>query len=64
MEKELKILMLEDLEDDAVLMYFLGLTQYKLKQRPESRQSLQRALDLHLRADLAVEARKILAELK
>jgi tetratricopeptide (TPR) repeat protein len=51
-------------EDDAVLMYFLGLTQYKLKQRSESRQSLQRALDLHLRADLAVEARKILAELK
>jgi Flp pilus assembly protein TadD len=49
---------------DAELMYYLGMAQYRLKQEAESKQSLQRALDLNLKAGLATEARRILAELK
>jgi Flp pilus assembly protein TadD len=48
---------------DAELLYYLGAAQAKLKQRTESRQSLQRALDLNLRADLVAEAQRILKEL-
>lgn len=47
---------------DAELFYFLGAAQSKLSQRTESRQSLQRALDLKLRPDLAIEAQRILSE--
>ena len=48
--------------DDAELMYYLGMAQRRLKQNAESKESLQRALALHLRGDLAEEARRILAE--
>jgi tetratricopeptide (TPR) repeat protein len=48
---------------DAELIYYLGMAQYRLKQRDESKQTLQRALDLKLKADLAAEARRILVEL-
>ena len=49
---------------DAELMYYLGMTQYHLKNRAESKTSLQRALDLNLSGTQAVEAKRILAELK
>ncbi len=50
--------------EDAELAYYLGLTQFRLNNRAAAKQSLQRALDLKLKADLAADARKILAELK
>jgi hypothetical protein len=40
------------------------MAQYHLKNRAESKISLQRALDLNLSGTQAVEARRILAELK
>jgi hypothetical protein len=43
-------------------MFYLGMAQRRLKQNAESRASLQRALALNLRGDLAEEARRILAE--
>jgi Flp pilus assembly protein TadD len=49
---------------DAELMYYLGMAQYHLKNRAESKTSLQRALDLNLSGTQAVEAKRILAELK
>ena len=49
---------------DAKVFYYLGMAQYRLKQPSESKQSLQRALDLNLEAGLAVDARRTLAELK
>jgi tetratricopeptide (TPR) repeat protein len=49
---------------DAELMYYLGMAQYHLKNRGESKTALQRALDLNLSGDQAVEAKRILAELK
>jgi tetratricopeptide (TPR) repeat protein len=51
-------------KEDAVLQYYLGMAQYRLKKRAESKEALQRALDLNLKADLATEARRTLAELK
>jgi len=51
-------------DNDGELMYYLGMARYRLKQRTESKQALQRALELKLREDLAVEARHTLAELK
>jgi tetratricopeptide (TPR) repeat protein len=52
------------LQEDADLMYYLGMTQFKLNDGAGARQSLQRALELNARSELAPEARKILAELK
>ena len=49
---------------DAELLYYLGMAQYRLNKRAESKQALQGAIDLHLREDLASEARKILTALK
>jgi len=49
---------------DAKVFYYLGMAQYRLKQLSESKQSLRRALDLNLEAGLAIDARRILAELK
>jgi hypothetical protein len=46
------------------VFYYLGMSQYRLKQPAESKQSLQRALDLNLPAEMASEARRTLAELK
>ena len=50
--------------DDAELMFYLGMARYRTNKRAESKQALQRALDLNLSADLAAQARKTLAELK
>jgi tetratricopeptide (TPR) repeat protein len=48
---------------DAELFYYLGAAQSKLKQKTESRQSLQKALELKLKPELAAEAQKLLKEL-
>jgi Flp pilus assembly protein TadD len=49
---------------DAELMYYLGMAQYHLKQGAESKASLQQALNLNLSGTQAVEAKRILGELK
>jgi tetratricopeptide (TPR) repeat protein len=51
-------------KQDAELMYYLGMAQYHLKNRAESKASLQRALSLNLSGAQADEAKKTLAELK
>ena len=48
------------LTTDPDVMYYLGLAQHNLKDRAGSTRSLQRALELGLKGDLANEARKIL----
>ena len=49
---------------DSELFYYLGMAQYHLKNRAESKTALQKALDLNLSGTPAVEAKRILAELK
>ncbi len=49
---------------DAELMYYLGMAQYHLKNRVQSKTALQRALDLNLSGTLATDAKRVLAELK
>ncbi|EEF62390.1 tetratricopeptide repeat protein [Pedosphaera parvula] len=51
------------LSDDAGVLYYLGMSQYKLKKRVESKASLQHALELHLSTQFASEARRVLTEL-
>jgi tetratricopeptide (TPR) repeat protein len=51
-------------DGDAELLYYLGMAQYRLKERGESKHALQRALDLKLSDNLAGEAKRVLAELK
>jgi Tfp pilus assembly protein PilF len=51
-------------DSDGELMYYLGMAQFQLNKRTESKQTLQRALELGLKDELAVEARKNLAKLK
>lgn len=50
--------------EDAELLYYLGMTRRELKDAAGARQALQAALNLDVRADLATEARRVLAELK
>ena len=52
------------LNRDAELMYYLGLAQYHLKNRASAKTALQQALDLNLSGDQAIDAKRILAELK
>jgi tetratricopeptide (TPR) repeat protein len=47
---------------DAETWYYLGTAQAKLKLRTESRKSLQHALDLKLKPELAKEAAQLLAQ--
>ena len=49
---------------DAELFYYLGVSQYGLKNRAESKASLQRALSMNLSVKLTADATRILAELK
>jgi len=49
---------------DAELMYYLGMAEYHLKNRAESKTALQKALDLNLSGTPAIEAKRVLAELK
>jgi len=48
--------------DDAEVHYFLGAAQLELKRTADGRKSIERALELKLRADLATEAKKMMAE--
>jgi tetratricopeptide (TPR) repeat protein len=50
--------------DDGELLYYLGMSQYRLKQSTETRTSLQGALALNLAPMLAHDARRVLAELQ
>jgi tetratricopeptide (TPR) repeat protein len=52
------------LNRDPELMYYLGMAQYQLKNRAQSKAALQQALDLSLSGTQAVDAKRILAELK
>lgn len=45
-------------------LYYLGMAQFRLKERDESKQNLKRALELNLQTDLASEAKRVLADLK
>jgi len=49
---------------DAELFYYLGAAQYRLKNRAESKVSLQRALSANLSGKLTTDASQMLAELK
>jgi tetratricopeptide (TPR) repeat protein len=53
-----------NLQEDADLRYYLGMTQFRLNDGAGARQSLQRALELNPKSELAAEARKILAAIK
>jgi tetratricopeptide (TPR) repeat protein len=48
---------------DAQLLYYLGMAQYKLRERTDSKKSLTQAIDLKLPDNMASEAKKILAQL-
>ncbi len=50
--------------NDAELFYYLGVAQSHLKQKSESRSSLERALALGTNAVFAPDAKRILAEIK
>jgi tetratricopeptide (TPR) repeat protein len=49
---------------DAELLYYLGMAQYQLKAKPESKAALQQALSFDLPSKLAEDAKRVLAELK
>jgi len=49
--------------DDAEGLYYLGISQFHLKEKDESRQTLRRALSLDGKATFAAEAQRIIAEL-
>lgn len=51
------------LGEDAWRNYYLGMAQYRLKDKA-ARTNLQRALELGLKSEAAIEAQKALAELK
>jgi tetratricopeptide (TPR) repeat protein len=52
------------LNSDAEVFYYLGTAQFHLKNRVDSKASLQKALSLNLSAPLAATARQVLSELK
>jgi Flp pilus assembly protein TadD len=49
---------------DAEVYYYLGMSQFRMKQKTDSTSNLQQALKLNLEAKLGDEARRVLAELK
>jgi tetratricopeptide (TPR) repeat protein len=51
-------------DSDAEALYYLGMAQFRLKQRAQSKETLQRALALNMPANLATEARRVLAGLE
>ncbi len=51
-------------DKDGELSYYLGMDYYQLKERKESKESLQRALGLNIPSQMAGDASKVLAELK
>jgi Flp pilus assembly protein TadD len=54
---------LAKLPDDADAVFYLGMAQARLKDAA-GKKSLQRALEMSLKPELAAEARKTLSELK
>lgn len=52
------------LDKDPELLYYLGLAQFNLKQRDQSRQSLRSAVALNLPDAMATDAKRMLSELK
>lgn len=50
--------------NDGELLYYLGMAQYQLKAKAESKAALQQALTLNIQPKLAEEARRVLLELK
>jgi tetratricopeptide (TPR) repeat protein len=50
--------------EDAELAYYLGMAHYRLKQKPESKAALQRAIALNLAPKLAAEASRVIEEEK
>jgi predicted Zn-dependent protease len=48
-------------KDDGEVLYYLGMTQGRLNKRTESKQTLQRALEVGLKEALAAEAKKAIA---
>ena len=55
---------LQTRKDDGELLYYLGMAQYQLKAKAESKAALQQALALNLQPKLADQARRVLGELK
>jgi uncharacterized protein HemY len=49
---------------DAAGLYYLGMSHLELKQKPQAKQDLERALAAGLREPLASEAKRLLAEAK
>lgn len=54
----------QDRPDDAELLYYLGMSQAKSKSQAGAKDTLQRALQLNLKPELAAEAKKVLKDLK
>jgi tetratricopeptide (TPR) repeat protein len=54
----------EKFDNDGELFYYLGMDYYQLKQRNESKKSLQRAIALNVPSPMAGEAKRVLGELK
>jgi tetratricopeptide (TPR) repeat protein len=54
---------LQTRKNDGELFYYLGMAQYQLKAKAESKAALQQALALNIQPKLADEARRVLAEL-
>ena len=50
--------------DDAELLYYLGMAYYRLKEWQESKDALERALALNVPPKLADDAKRLLAELE
>jgi len=50
-------------KNDGELLYYLGMAQYQLKARAESKAALQQALALNIQPKLAGEAKRVLADL-
>lgn len=48
---------------DAQVLYYLGMAQYKLSDRTNSKKTLLQAIDLKLPDNMAMEAKKVLAQL-
>ena len=49
--------------DDAELLYYLGMAHYKLKEQKASKDALQRALALNVPGNFADEAKRVIAEM-
>ena len=55
---------IHQMHQDPELLYYLGMAQYHLNHRLESKDILQKALDLNLSGEQAANAKRTLAELK